>query len=181
MGAEAGSIFWAEAQGRCHAAFVFAADRPLGRAGLSLGSGLLDLGALALFDALAVLAPPQIPMHLLPPDGLAVDGGRVATLCLARAPSVGGEVPNGDVSDLRAPKWAILGIEVAIDLQSDAPGETPDRTCLAAEGFGDVTAGDLLAHLCRHMLCWVDAWRDDGSGALAQAVSLRTLGAKAVA
>ena len=61
-------------QGRCRAAFVFAPDQPLS-AGL-----LLNLGALALFDAVAVLAPPQVPVRLAPPDGLAVDGGRMQSI-----------------------------------------------------------------------------------------------------
>lgn len=171
LGAEAGSVFWNEAQGLCRAAIVFAPDRPLGRAGLLMGPGILDLGALALFDALAVLAPPQVPMHLLPPDGLAVDGGRVATLRLAQAPSL----------DDAAPHWAVLGIDVSVDSQAASPGETPDRTCLAAEGFGEVAAAELTAHLCRHLLCWIDAWREDGARALAHAVSLRTLHAPAAA
>ena len=171
LGAATGSLYWNEVQGLYRAAIVFAPDHPLGRTSLAMGPDLLNLGAVALFDALAVLAPPQVPMHLLLPDSLAVDGGRVATLRLAQAPSL----------DDAASHWAVLGIDVSVDLQAAAPGNTPDRTCLAAEGFGEVTAAELMAHVCRHLLCWADTWREDGGRALAQAVSLRTLRAPAAA
>ena len=156
-GAEPGSIFWSGTQGRCHAVFVFAPDRPL-TAGF-----MLDLGALALFDAVAALAPPQVPVHLLPPDGLAVDGGRVATLLMAEAPTTAGAIPD----------WAILGIDVAVNTGAAAPGETPDQTCLSEEGFGDVAPADLLLHMSRHLLGWLDLWQEEGAAALRRAVAQR--------
>ena len=152
-------MFWDGAHGRCRAAFVFAPDRPLGAASL-----ILDLGALALFDAIAVLAPPQTPVHIIPPDGLAVDGGRVATLRTAEAPSLTGAIPE----------WAVLGIDVAVDAEASAPGETPGQTCLTEEGFGDITPADVLVHTCRHLLGWLDAWREDGAASLARVVAQRT-------
>ena len=150
-------MFWDGAQGHCRAAFVFAPDRPLA-AGL-----VLHLGALALFDAIAVLAPPQVPVHFLPPDGLAVDGGRVAMLQTAEASAGVGGVPD----------WAVLGIDAAVGISMAAPGETPDQTSLAEEGFGDVTPADLLMHMSRHLLGWLDVWREDGAAALALAVAQR--------
>ncbi len=158
-------MFWDGAQGRCRAAFVFTPDRPL-TAGL-----LLDLGALALFDAIAVLSPPQVPVHLLPPDGLAVDGGRVATL-RATAASAGAD----DV-----PEWAVLEFDAAVSISVAAPGETPDRTSLAEEGFGDVAPSDLLMHMCRHLLGWLDVWREDGAAALRRAVAQRAAPASVAA
>jgi BirA family biotin operon repressor/biotin-[acetyl-CoA-carboxylase] ligase len=159
LGAEPGDVFFEGAHGRCCAAFVFAPDRPLGDGGC-----MLDLGALALFDAVAVLASPQVPVHILRPDGLAVDGGRVATIRTAIAPSGAGAIPE----------WAVLGIDVAIQGGTAAPGETPDQTCLMEEGFGDVTAADVLMHTSRYLLGWLDEWREGGAAALAQAVALRT-------
>jgi BirA family transcriptional regulator, biotin operon repressor / biotin---[acetyl-CoA-carboxylase] ligase len=159
LGVEPGAVFWDGAHGRCRAAFVFAPDRPLGD-----GSFMLDLGALALFDAVAVLAPPQVPVHILPPDGLAVDGGRVATIRMAMAPCREDAIPE----------WAVLEIEVAIQAGIAAPGEAPDQTCLMEEGFGDVTAADVLMHGSRYLLGWLDEWREGGAAALAQAVALRT-------
>jgi len=164
-GAEPGCVFWDRAQDRCRAAFVLAPDRPLQGVG-----EVLDLGALAVFDALASLAPPQVPMHLIVPDGLAVDGGRVATLQVEKAAAAPGAVPE----------WAVLGIDIAVNriiaanCITAAPGDQPDQTCLHEEGFGDVTAADVLTHTCRHLLNWLDAWQQDGPASLARIAARRT-------
>lgn len=139
---------------------MFAPDRPIEDPGV-----LLSLGSLALYDALAVLAPPHVPLRLLPPDGLAVDGARAATLRAAVAPADAGMTPD----------WAVLGLDVAIDMQAAAPGETPDETCLIEEGFGGVTPAEVLAHVCRQLLGWIDLWRDEGSAALDAAAAGRAL------
>jgi len=159
LGAEPGTVFWDDTHGQCCAAFVLAPDRPLGD-----GRSILDLGALALFDAIAVLAPPQVPVHILPPDGLAIDGGRAATIRAALAPCCADAIPD----------WAVLGINVAMQSGTAAPGEAPDQTCLMEEGFGDVTTADLLMQTSRHLLGWLDEWREGGAPALAHAVTLRT-------
>ena len=159
LDADPGSVFWDGAHGRCRAAFVFAPDRPLGG-----GRLVLDLGVLALFDALAVLAPPQTPLHIVRPDGLAVDGGRVASLRVAVAPSLPDAVPD----------WVVLGLDVAVEGGAASPGDTPGQTCLHEEGFGDVAPADVLMHTCRHLLGWLDVWRQDGAAALAQVVAQRT-------
>lgn len=160
-----GHVYCDGAHGRCRAAFVFTPDRPLDGANV-----LLNLGALALFDAVAVLAPPQVPVHVIVPDGimpggLAVDGGRVATFRAAEAASHSDAIPD----------WAVLGIDVAVGLRDGAPGETPDRTSLAEEGFGDITPADVLTHMTRHLLGWIDAWQQHGGAALQREVALRTL------
>ncbi len=157
LGAEPGSVFWDGATDWCRAAFVLAPDRPL-------QGEVLDLGALALFDALAAVAPPQVPMHVILPDGLAVDGGRVATLRAEKAAAAPGAIPE----------WAVLGIDVAVGRINAAPGDQPDRTCLHEEGFGDVTTADVLTHTCRHLLSWLDAWQQDGPASLARIVARRT-------
>ncbi len=157
--AEPGSAYCDGTQGRCRAAFVFTPDRPFDDANV-----LLNLGALALFDAVAVLAPPQVPVHIIAPDGLAVDGGRVATLRAAQSVSHTHAVPD----------WVVLGIDVAVGQQGGAPGETPDRTSLAEEGFSDITPADVLTHMSRHLLGWIDAWQQHGGEALQREVALRT-------
>ena len=171
MGAEPGSVFFDGSAGRCQAAFVFTPDRPFD--GLNL---LLNLGALALFDAVAVLAPPQVPVHILAPDGLAVDGGRVATLREAEALARKDAIPDWTIPD-----WAVLGIDVAVGLQEGVPGETPDRTSLMEEGFGDVTPADVLTNMSRHLLGWIDAWQQHGGAMLQREVALRTLRATVAA
>ncbi len=139
-------------------AVVLAPDRPM-----QDSSPIIALGALALFDALATLAPPQVPIHLLPPDGLAVDGGWVATVRAAMAPGP---------SDM-PPEWAVLGWEIAVQAGDTEPGRTPGRTSLHEEGFGDVTADDILVNSLRHLLVWLDAWGQDGITALDPALRQR--------
>lgn len=166
-GADPGCVFWSGAGGRCRVAFVFAPDRPLRGPGV-----LLSLGALALHDALAVLAPPNRPLHILPPDGLAVNAGRAATLRAALAPppvsAEAGAPPGQEV-----PEWAVLGLDLAVDLQDPAPGETPDETCLAEEGFGAVAPAEVVTQVCRYLLFWISVWQDEGDAALDEAVAQR--------
>lgn len=157
-GDDPGSVRWSLVSGTLHAAVVLAPDRPMQDAG-----PIVALGALALFDALATLAPPQMPIHLLPPDGLAVDGGRVATIRAAIAPG-SSDMPPG---------WAVLGFEVEVQGGDAEPGQTLDQTSLREEGFGDVTADDILVHSLRHLLVWLDAWGQDGITALDPALRQR--------
>lgn len=168
-GDDPGSIRWDHADGVLRLAIVLAPDRPMQDAGPVAG-----LGALALFDALATLAPPQVPMHLLTrdglvPDGLAVDGARVAAIRAAMAPALLDAVPDA------VPDWAVLGFEVALQARTAEPGATPDRTSLHEEGFGDVTAADVLVNTLRHLLVWLDAWGQDGAAALAPATLQRMM------
>ena len=151
VGDDPGCVRWSFAEGTLHMAVVLAPDRPMRDS-----SPIVALGMLALFDALATLAPPQVPIHLLPPDGLAVDGGRVATVraAMASGPS---DMPPG---------WAVLGFEVRVQAGDAEPGRTPDRTSLHEEGFGDVTADDVVVNSLRHLLVWLDAWGQDGAAAL---------------
>ncbi len=161
-GAEAGDdpgcVRWSFAKGTLRVAVVLAPDRPMPDCG-----AIVALGALALFDALATLAPPQVPIHLLPPAGLAVDGGQVATVRAVMAPAT---------SDA-APDWAVLGWEIVLQAGDAEPGRTPDRTSLHEEGFGDVTADDILVNSLRHLLVWLDAWAQDGAAALDPALRQR--------
>lgn len=157
-GDDPGNVRWIHADGVLRAAVVLAPDRPMADVG-----PILQLGALALFDALATLAPPQVPIHLLPPDGLAVDGGRVATVRAALAPAPADAVPG----------WAVLGFEVSTEDRTAEPGRTPDRTSLHEEGFGDVTAEDVLMNALRHLLAWMDAWAEEGAAALEPATRQR--------
>ena len=157
-GEDPGSVRWTFAGGVLRVAVVLAPDRPMRDAG-----PVVALGALALFDALATLAPPQVPIHLLPPNGLAVDGGQVGTVRAAMAPA----------SPDLPPDWAVLGLQVAVQSGDAEPGRTPDRTSLHEEGFGDVTADDILVNSLRHLLVWLDAWGQDGAAALDPALRQR--------
>ena len=150
---------WLHVDGTLRFAVVLAPDRPMPDPGV-----VSNLGSLALFDAMAALAPPQVPVHLTPPGGLSVDGAQVAAVRSTLAPSTAGEVPE----------WAVLGFEVDVSGHAADPGGAPDRTSLHEEGFGDVTAADVLVNTLRHLLMWMDAWGQDGPAALEPALRGRT-------
>jgi len=151
---EPGTVLWDDAWGRCRAAFLFAPDPPL------LPADLGNLGLLALYDALASLAPAQIPLLVVLPDAIVANAGRVATVRAAAGPD-----------------WGVLGIDLVLDLQSAAPGDTPGRTCLVEEGFGPVTAAEALALICHTLLRGIDRLQEDGPAAIASRVAQRTASA----
>src|SRR4051794_472995 len=76
---EPGAVFWDGSGGRCRAAYVFAPDRTLGT------DVLRQVGLLALFDALAALAPAGKPLSVFE-DALLIDGGRAGSVRSAQAP-----------------------------------------------------------------------------------------------
>ena len=149
-----GSIFCRLLDGRGEAAVLLTPDEPVA------AETLTALGQLALFDALAVLAPPQRPIEIGRDGWLLLDGGQVAQVQVA----IGAGTP---------PDWAVLGIGVAVGAGARPPGEAPGQTCLAEEGFGDAGWPELLGQFCRHLLAWIDRWREDGAAGLDQAVAQR--------
>ena len=154
-GADPGRVHWTGPGARCAAAVVLAPDKPV------TAETLRHLALLALYDALATVAPPQTPIDLVPPHTVLLDGARV------------GEVRTAQATTAATPQWAVAGFSVSMWSEAPDPGATPDDTCLAEEGFGDVSAADLLGCFCRHLLVWVDAWHDEGAPGLARAVSGR--------
>ena len=128
---------------------MLAPNRPIRQATLR------DLGLVALYDALATLAPPQTPIHLAPPATVLIEGARAAILTTQQAEA--------------HPTWAIIAFDVAIAPLGDNPGLTPDQTSLLEEGFGDVLSADLIAQFCRHLLVWIDTWQGEGPAPVEQA------------
>lgn len=151
QGCDPATVYWSGTAGRCRAAIVLAPDRAVE------ADVLHELGLLTLFDALAVLAPPQMPLAICRPNVIAVDGAQAATIRAVQGPL----------------SWAVLGFDVALHAEHAAPRETPEETCLAEEGFGEIAAEELLSHLCRHLLGWVDAWRDGGAALLSREIAKR--------
>ncbi len=139
-GAEPGTMMVADDTRHCRLALVLTPDPPISDA------AMLDLAGRAVHGALAAVAPPGIPIAVTPPDVL-VNGAAAGTLTVRRA---------------GAADWLVLGIDIAVageagDPDTPDPGETPDRTCLAEEGFGD-SAPELVASICRHLLSGFDRW-----------------------
>jgi hypothetical protein len=133
-GADPGTIVHGDTGGRCFLAVVLTPGFPVE------DSAVRSLGANALHDALAALAPVGLPIAI-DVGQILVNGGMVATLGVHRAPTATAGVPD----------WLVLWIDVAIDLRADDPGLDPMHTCLAEEGFA-ATAAEVMAGF--------DAWED---------------------
>src|SRR6266481_8495192 len=87
-------------------------------------------GMVALVDALATLAPPEIPIAIDWPDAIIIDGGLVG----------GGRLlwPDRAAEDA-VPDWLVFGAAIRIvSMTRDGPGLHPLSTALADEGFGDI-------------------------------------------
>src|SRR5712691_7460250 len=90
-------------------------------------------GMVALVDALATLAPPEIPIAIDWPDAIIIDGGLVG----------GGRLlwPDRAAEDA-VPEWLVFGAVIRIVSMSQE--FHPVSTALADEGFGDIGAERLV-------------------------------------
>ena len=134
-GADPGTVFHGDLGDRCQLAVVLAPDHPIDDA------TALALGAGALRDALASLAPVGVP--------IAIAAGHVVL----------NEGVAATVRVRSAADWLVLAIDVAIDLRRPDPGLDPCHTCLAEEGFA-ASAAEVMAAFCRHLLVGIDAWTE---------------------
>jgi biotin-(acetyl-CoA carboxylase) ligase len=147
VGCDPGLLVWAPRVDALSAAVVLAPEDPLERAlsvsfAVSLGFG----------DALGALGPPEVAVHFVWPGGIKVNGGDCGELRAAASTSD----PNAE------PDWLVVGLDVPILPERGDGGETPDRTCLFAEGCAEVEPMMLLESWSRHMLVWINTWLDDG-------------------
>ena len=151
-GADPGLVVWRGGADAMRAALLLAPEDPLGRA-----IGVFLAAPLALGDALAMLAPPEVAVQYGWPADIIVNGARCGR-CRAAA---------GGADPAAIPDWLLIGVEVSF-LPPDGieGGERPDETCLHAEGCGDVTPLALLEGWSRHMLVWINRWTDAGMGPL---------------
>jgi hypothetical protein len=118
----------------------------------------LPIAMLAMADALSALGPPLKTVGFVWPDRLVLDGAEVGRARLALP------APHDEPFDQPLPAWLVVGLELRLRLDSDAaePGRTPDRTALVEEGFGEVTAPEIVEAFARHLLHWVSRWQEEG-------------------
>lgn len=107
-------------------------------------------------NALGALAPPEVAVHLEWNGNLRVNGASCGRLRVAASDNNPDEVPA----------WLVIGLVLPLWPENDAPGETPDRTALYAEGCADVDAVDLLEAWVKHTLVGINRWTDEGVGAV---------------
>lgn len=161
-GAEPGTLVWSQGSERCACAVVLAPEQPL-----EPSLPVLLIAALALGDALGALAPPVVSVTFGWPDRVEINGGLAGGVRLAHAEPA---APQG------VPDWIVVGFRLALQGSGPEPGHDPERTTLADEGCGDITALDLLEAFSRHFLAWINRWQEDGVRPVQQAWLARATG-----
>ncbi|NNE82255.1 MAG: DUF4444 domain-containing protein [Silicimonas sp.] len=142
-----GHVFYGLDDTSFDTAIILAPEEPLAMA--VRASFAITLG---LNDALGALAPPEVAVHLVWPDGIKVNGALCGQLRVV-----------SDTSDpLAEPDWMVIGLKVPVLGQDTDPGGTPDQTSLHDEGCGDVTAPALIEAWGRHMMNWLHIYLTDG-------------------
>ena len=99
------------------------------------------------------LAPPEVAVHLDWEGGIFVNGAACGRLRSAAS--------HADPAS--EPDWIVVGVEIPLWPESDAPGENPDETALYEEGCADVDPVQLLESWARHSLVGINRWEDDGA------------------
>ncbi|MFZ3582535.1 DUF4444 domain-containing protein [Loktanella sp. DJP18] len=150
-GTEAGLVIHDLSPAQMRAAIVFAPEVPLAQAAI-----MLPLCGVGFQNALGVLAPPAVALHLGWGGAICVNGGRCGHLTMAASTTDPAQVPD----------WLVIGLTLDLIPATEDGGTEPDRTALHAEGCGDVAAPDLLAGWLRHTLSWLDSWDNQDVAAL---------------
>jgi biotin-(acetyl-CoA carboxylase) ligase len=135
-------------------ALVLEPDEPLRTARRTFYAGMA-----ALADALAAHAPPEKPMRIDWPDGIRVDGGLVG----------GGRLASAEGSEDEPPDWLVFGAMIrTVAMGEGEPGLRPLVSALEDEGFDDLGSGRLVESFARHFMVGLDAWQEQGFGAVAK-------------
>ncbi|MDI3306356.1 MAG: biotin/lipoate--protein ligase family protein [Acetobacteraceae bacterium] len=151
----AGTLAWVRAYGRAEAAVVLEPEMPLGPARLAF---LAACNAAA--DALAALGPPEVPIQLRWPGTVLVNLGACGEVRLA--------IPPGTAEDA-VPDWLVVGMELRLAFPvGHEPGLDPGNTCLAEEGFADITPAMLTEAWARHLMAGLDEWQARGPRRVAE-------------
>jgi hypothetical protein len=137
-----GTLFYAVERGLLDAALILAPHRPVEDATVR------GIGRQAMLDALAGLIPPGNSAVALTDETVAINGGAVGRVTIARGPAEADGTPV----------WLVLGFGVRLAVGLAAPGLTPWLTDLAEEGI-EIAASALLESLCRHLLAGIDLWQ----------------------
>jgi biotin-(acetyl-CoA carboxylase) ligase len=114
----------------------------------------------ALTDALIAHAEPETHIVIGWPDSISVNGGVVG----------GGRLAwPKDCAESEVPDWLVFGamIRTAV-LTNVEPRLNPHVTSLAEEGFGEFTPERLMESFARNLMVGLDAWQEQGFGAVAK-------------
>lgn len=152
----AGTLVWVGRFDLVEFALVLEPEEPLRAARRTFYAGMA-----ALADALIAHAPPQKIVHIAWPDALFVDGGCVGGARLGW--------PTNAQED-QVPPWLVFGAMVRTAVMGGSePGMHPGAAALEEEGFEDLGAGRLMESFARHLMVVLDAWQEQGFGAVERA------------
>ena len=158
----AGTLVWVRAYARAEAAVVLEPEMPLGPARLAFHAA-----ASALADALASFGPPEVAVVLKWPGTAVVNLGECGTVRLAAPPGA---------ADDAVPDWLVVGMELRLAFPTGyEPGQAPDVTALAEEGFEEVGPAELTAAWARHLMAGLDEWQARGPQPVAERYLSRLL------
>lgn len=129
-------------------AVVLEPDEPLREARKTFYAGMV-----ALADAIAAYAPPDVPFEFNWPDAVRVNLGLVGGGRLAWPDKTG----EDDVPD-----WMVFGAMIRTVSMTDEGGLQPMATALDQEGFTDMTSAALVESFARHLMVVFDAWKENG-------------------
>jgi biotin-(acetyl-CoA carboxylase) ligase len=114
----------------------------------------------ALTDALIAHAEPETHVLINWPDSITVNGGLVG----------GGRIAwPQEAKENEVPDWLVFGAMIRTNAIVDVePGLNPHVTNLAEEGFGEFTPDRLMESFARNLMVGLDAWQEQGFGAVAK-------------
>lgn len=151
----AGTLVWVRRFDLVEFAVVLEPEEPLAAARRSIYTCLC-----ALFDALAVHAPPEKLIQFVWPDVILVDGGLVAGARLGWPKKADEKAP---------PPWLVFGAMVrTVIMGGEEPGLRPQSAALEEEGFDELGSGRLVETFARHLLMWVDTFQQEGFRQIAE-------------
>lgn len=161
--AEVGHLYWSPEQDTLRAAVVFAPEETLAKA-----VPVLFAVANGLNDSLGALAPPEVGVQHVWPDGIKINGGWCGAY---RA-----EASTRDPEEI--PDWLVVGLSVSMQWPDGAPspGDVPWLTALSEEGCGHLSVIRLLESWARHLLVWINRWEGEGDRPITDAWLARAEG-----
>jgi biotin-(acetyl-CoA carboxylase) ligase len=135
-------------------AVVLEPDEPLRGARRAFYAGMA-----ALLDALAAHAPPEKSITCAWPDTIFIDHGLVG----------GGQLTWPGGPEDQPPDWLVFGATIrTVALDETEPGLRPLSAALEDEGFAEFSSGTLVESFARHLMLYVDTWRELGFAAIAK-------------
>lgn len=151
LGCDAGLVSHDLGATLMQAALVLAPEVPLARA-----MAMLPLCGVSFQNALGVIAPPEVAVHLDWDGGIRINGASCGRLRVAASGSDPEAVPD----------WLVVGLELPLLPETDDPGAEPESTTLFAEGCAEVQPPELLEAWARHTLAAISRWEETGNRAL---------------